>query len=342
MRKLKKAIVLSLVVCMSLFMSINVYADGIPYCPTTHTVGQLAWPADYAECDGGYERDVYVCAVCNAAVFEDGSPAVRTDGTGVHTAQGSLHEADFTQCLGGYKVDYYKCICGAVVDENGTEIAWTDGTLIHTPGTELYKADYVECMGGFKEDYYLCTACGNPTDKDGKGMFVEPGTDAHKPGTTEYPANYTSCRGGYDVAHYYCTVCNRGVDVNGNHILRYPGDGNHEIAAVPAKAATTQAEGNLAYWKCEICGLAFKDKDGNEYIRDISAYIIPKLPQDSGEKEPATGPVAGNKNVEDTSAISPDTGDETPLAFISCLMLLSLLGLGMTWMRDRKTEHMNE
>ena len=98
MKKTRPGIMLIIAACMTLLMGMNVFADGVPECPSGHTVGELAWEADYTECEGGYEKDVYACSVCNTAVYSDGTEAERKDGTGIHKAVKPLTGADYTEC----------------------------------------------------------------------------------------------------------------------------------------------------------------------------------------------------------------------------------------------------
>ena len=49
----------------------------------------------------------------------------------------------------------------------------------------------------------------------------------------------------------------------------------HRLKAVPKKAATCKAEGNLSYYLCENCGGHFKGADGKEAYEE-KAWVIPK------------------------------------------------------------------
>lgn len=142
-------------------------------------------------------------------------------------------------------------------------------------------------------------------------------TSGHTVGNLAWSADYTECGGGFKEAHYYCTVCNWGVDAEGNPYMLYLGDDNHTMISVPEKAAMTQADGNYAYWLCEVCGGTFKDQHGKEYIKDINTYMIPKLQ-----------PVTDN----------PATGDQAPIALIVSLMAMCVLVLGVSYRKLLKTK----
>ena len=62
---------------------------------------------------------------------------------------------------------------------------------------------------------------------------------------------------------------------------------NHtNLVSFPAKAATTDAEGNIEYWRCEGCGKYFADSAGTKEIT-AKDTVTGKLPSD--KKSPQTG-----------------------------------------------------
>ena len=77
---------------------------------------------------------------------------------------------------------------------------------------------------------------------------------------------------------------------------------NHtNLVSFPAKAATTDAEGNIEYWRCESCGKYFADSAGT---KEITA------------KDTVTGKLPSDKK-------SPQTGDGGMLALCAALLLAS-------------------
>lgn len=61
---------------------------------------------------------------------------------------------------------------------------------------------------------------------------------------------------------------------------------NHSgLKRFPARAATSDAEGNTEYWYCENCGKYFGNKDGNNEIA-LADTVVARLPD---SKSPATG-----------------------------------------------------
>ncbi len=79
---------------------------------------------------------------------------------------------------------------------------------------------------------------------------------------------------------------------------------HNNLEAIPAKAATETAEGNIAYWRCTECGKYFSDENASVTIKpkDIIIPIIPKdaysiqyecdmVPQAADTYRPAEGKV---------------------------------------------------
>lgn len=81
----------------------------------------------------------------------------------------------------------------------------------------------------------------------------------------------------------------------------------HTLTAVEAKEATVEAEGNIAYWTCE-CGKWFADAEGKTEITDKASVVIPKL---------------------DPPEV-PETGDNTALALVLVVMMMSCVALVVT------------
>lgn len=66
-------------------------------------------------------------------------------------------------------------------------------------------------------------------------------------------------------------------------------DNHSMLKHVEAKAATTEAEGNIEYWYCEGCHKYFSDKDGKNEI-ELADTVIAKLAKtDKNTKSPETG-----------------------------------------------------
>ena len=89
---------------------------------------------------------------------------------------------------------------------------------------------------------------------------------------------------------------------------------NHDkLEKVPAKAATTDAEGNIEYWVCSGCGKYYADVEGAKEITKADT-VLAKLPS------------------------TPKTGDSAGTALWLTLALLSgTAAAGVTVLRRKKT-----
>ena len=56
----------------------------------------------------------------------------------------------------------------------------------------------------------------------------------------------------------------------------------HSMTYVPAKNATTEAEGNVAYYHCSVCGKNFADQNGTQELTKVTTDKLPK--QDEPQK----------------------------------------------------------
>ena len=116
---------------------------------------------------------------------------------------------------------------------------------------------------------------------------------------------------------------------------------NHKLTAVPAKAATTTAEGNKAYWICD-CGKMFEDAEGKVEITDKTSVVIPKLqPEDTTTENTTTESTTAESTTTETveppkkpAEPSPATGDNTNVVLLIMLMLMSTAVI----IKFRKTE----
>ena len=136
---------------------------------------------------------------------------------------------------------------------------------------------------------------------DADGKIEEYPVEVTNDGFAEFETNHFSI---YTIAKASPKLCS----VNGK---------THKLTAVPAKAATTTAEGNKAYWTCD-CGKWFADADAKTEITDKTSVIIPKLKDTTTESNTTTE--AGNKEI---SSGTPDTGDSTNVVLLFGLLLVS-------------------
>lgn len=245
-----------------------------------HTPGTVR-KATYTECGGGWIIDRYECTVCGWYCDENGEEPdydeYYKEGNGKHTS-GRIYKADYTECGGGWTVDYSFCkVCDSICStENGelNEDFYKSGNGKHTPGRRG-ATYYTECGGGITAEYYYCKDCGYACDAEGKRFdreknYVE-GNGEHTPG--EFcEADYTECSGGWTIGFYLCKDCHWECDAEGNTLdleeYYKEGNGDHTPGAKLYEADYTECYGGFTepYYHCSVCGMPC-DKDGENAHR---------------------------------------------------------------------------
>lgn len=276
--------------------------------------------------------------------FTGWSPAI-ADGTTVSSA--ALYSATFAPVLNYYTV--------TLPQENGYSINYTGNTSIPYNGDFSFTIDFDE--GYYSGENFAVKVNGTAIQSDDNGVFNITGITDDKQITiegVEYDGEAPVINGIED-GMTYCnqvsfTVADDNLDnvkinenivtpdINGVYIVNSSANaqtitvtdkaGNsisytitvndgHTLKKVPAKESTETAEGNIGYWYCEICGKYFKDENGQIEISKEQTVI------------PAKG-----KGTE--SAISPQTGDNSNIAFWIAVMLASGAVLTGTVLYNRK------
>ena len=276
--------------------------------------------------------------------FSGWSPAI-ADGTTVSLA--ALYSATFAPVLNYYTV--------TLPQENGYSINYTGNTSIPYNGDFSFTIDFDE--GYYSGENFVVKVNGTAIQSDDNGVFNITDIKDNKQITiegVEYDGEAPVINGIED-GMTYCnqvsfTVADDNLDnvkinenivtpdINGVYIVNSAANaqtitvtdkaGNsisytitvndgHTLKKVPAKESTETAEGNIGYWYCEICGKYFKDENGQIEISKEQTVI------------PAKG-----KGTE--SAISPQTGDNSNIAFWIAAMLASGAVLTGTVLYNRK------
>ena len=99
---------------------------------------------------------------------------------------------------------------------------------------------------------------------------VEKANHTWNGGTVTKPA---TCKA-TGVKTFTCTVCSAtktetiGIDAKA-----------HSMTFIPAKTATTDAEGNVAYYHCSLCGKNFSDQNGTKELGKVMTDKLPKPSQ---------------------------------------------------------------
>ena len=211
--------------------------------------------------------------------------------TALTTATGALkqHTPDHTEPT---ETEPVKCSnCGYI-------IASATGHIKHTT-TEI-PAKAANCHEKGNRAYYTCSGCSDWFE-DAEATRVI--TD-HSTVETDYdPTNHvggteirdaraaTETSEGY-TGDTYCLGCNKMIE-KGQTIPKLTH--THTMVFHPAKAPTELAEGNIAYWKCSVCGRMFTDEAGLNEVFNVTlpkltpAPVIPVTPS-----EPAQNPFNPN------------------------------------------------
>ncbi len=220
-----------------------------------------------------------------------------------------------------------------VIDIMGLNIPKSNGGsgggLTHTHSMTYTAAKAATCKAAGNTAYYYCAGCsGYFTDAAGTkqttlAATVVPKLTTHSPGAAascSSPQLCTACgivitaqkshsyNGTYssDInGHWFtCTACGSkgtvNVHINTTEngvtkcVLCNYSQHSHVMTQVPAKAATCRAEGNIAHYKCTICGLLYSDAGGANEITAASV-ILAKSSHTFGSA--LTGDASGHYNA---------------------------------------------
>ncbi len=214
-----------------------------------------------------------------SAISVNGGAAIVSGGTVESTGKDSngdgyvtifVHEGSATGGSISITGGTVKAAVGAAVDANQGEVTIEGGEIIGGADVSAVVSTNgtVAISGGtFSSaiaDEYLADGYGDFEVTDGKFTV-------HKHTVVEVAAVEPTCTETGSTAGTKCSECNE--ILSGCEEVEATG---HTLTAVAAKEATTEAEGNKAYWTCE-CGKWFADKDGKTEITDKTSVVIPKV-----------------------------------------------------------------
>ncbi len=185
-----------------------------------------------------------------------------------------------------------------------TEGVETDNCTDEDKNHKCDICDYIisECADTDKN--HICDICGN---------IISNHEDADKDHVCDFCGKViTNHAGGKETCRdkAVCEVCGKSygeLDPNNHTDLKY----------FPAKAATEDAEGNIAYWYCSGCDKYYSDKDGAKEIAKADT-VTAKLPK------------------------SPQTGDTSNLALWIALLFISGGVVTGTTVISKKKKHSAE
>lgn len=195
----------------------------------------------------------------------------------------------------------------------------------------LYPYAQVAISGGnFSkpvDEKYIVEGCGLHKNPD--GTYGVHHHDAQLTGQKD-----ASCTEPGYTGDQVCKICNE-VLVQGEEI---PAVG-HKLVKHDAKEPTVDAEGNIAYFECPVCGKLFRDAEGKEDIL-LADTVLPKLPKPTDPTEPSK-PIEPSKPTEPSKPSdptkptvpakpsTPSTGDNTDTLLMTGAFVAAMIGLVM-------------
>ena len=291
-------------------------ADGTAWDHTTDTVtGDLTLTAHWTACDHANSENKptcttgATCTVCGGTIEKLGHDwgAWTSNGNDTHTRVCS-RDASHTEtdnCSGGTATCTAKAVCTVCGGEYGEMAA-------HNFTAEIAEADYLKSAATCTEKavyYKSCAVCGlSSKGTPDEATFFSGNALGHDWGDWTPSSNKThtrTCK--TDSTHTETKNC---ADDNKDHVCDTCGatltqhsggtascaapatcgycgkpygeknPANHsDLKHVPAKAATTQAEGNSEYWLCSGCGKCYKDAAAATEIALSDTVIAKRIPR---------------------------------------------------------------
>ena len=168
-----------------------------------------------------------------------------------------------------------------------------DGTSPVVTGIENGKT-YCEAQTVTVDETNVDTVTVNGTavELDESGSFtLSPADGGQKIVVTDKAGNSTemtvTVNDGHTGGTATCTE-NPVCEVCGKSYGKLDPNNHTDLKHFPAKAATEDSEGNIAYWYCSGCGKYYSDKDGTKEIKkaDTVTAKLPKSPQTGDNSNP--------------------------------------------------------
>ena len=190
------------------------------------------------------------------------------DNTHVHSME-SVAAVEAT-CTEDGNIAYYKCsVCGKYFsDADGKEEITADSVVIPAKGHEIVSgvaAVDATCEEAGNIAYYKCSVCGKYfSDADGKSEISADSVVVAAKGHTivSVAAVDATCEEAGNIAYYKCSVCGKyfSDEAGKNEISAdsvVVAAKGHSLESVAAVDATCVDAGNIAYYKCSVCGKYF-------------------------------------------------------------------------------------
>ena len=151
----------------------------------------------------------------------------------------------------------------------------------HTPGKWIVdKAATCKEAGNKHQE---CEVCHNTIATD--TIAVDETNHADYGTHLEGKVEATCVLDGY-TGNTVCNGCGKTLK-NGQAIAKETAA--HSLTHVDAKAATTEAEGNVEYYHCSVCGKNFSDQSGKAELTKVTTDKLPKQEEPTTQKQDDSG-----------------------------------------------------
>ena len=236
-----------------------------------HTPGDAAIENEVAatcKVEGSYD-EVIRCTECGEEISRETKPTVKL----AHTPGDAAieNEVAATCKVEGSYDEVIRCTeCGEVISHRGM----TSEKLPHVAG-EWFVDNAATC----KEEgskHQECAICHDPIATD--TIQIDASNHADYGTHVEGQMAATCAVDGY-TGDSICSGCGKKL-ADGQAIPKETAV--HTLTHVDAKPATTEAEGNVAYYHCSVCGKNFSDQNGTQQLTKVTTDKLPK--QDEPQK----------------------------------------------------------
>lgn len=219
-------------------------------------------PHSYGDWKSDDVNHWHECGCGNIVDKENHSFVWKTDKPATETETGLKHE----ECT----------VCGSVRNES-TVIPKLD----HTHAMVHYNAVAATCNAEGNVEYWHCTKCGkNYADATGTteiAVVITPIDSANHVGETKIVGKKeATCTADGYTGDVYCKDC--GVKIADGTVI----PAGHKLNKIEAKEATHEADGNIEYYVCSVCGKLFRDAEATEEIA-LEDTVIAKGEHDYGD-----------------------------------------------------------
>ena len=241
-----------------------------------------------ATCGTAGNSEYYYCTTCHKYFSDANGETEIAENSWVIAAPGHTltpHAAVAATCTTAGNSAYWECTsCHKYFsDANGkTEIAANSWVIPASHTLVAHAAVAATCTTAGNSAYWECSVCHKYfSDADAKTEIAANSWVIPAAHTMLYhEGTQSTCKAQGNNPYYECTVCHKYfTDEQGNDevaenswVLPLAA---HSLEAVAEKPATCTAEGNSAYWICNVCGKFFSDANGENEIAENAWVTAP-------------------------------------------------------------------